>query len=112
MLLLVASFLFIISGEAKANTSNEVMKACLKEYNYSPDKFYSFDFSKPAYCHSKWRAAETSKERIKLREFLLEHPWYKGKNWRWETRSEYTCVKRYDLNGIEVCTKPFYQDYR
>ena len=108
LLVLLVAFLFIITDEAKANMNNQVMKACLNEYGYTPEKFETFDFSKPAACHSKWRVAETSKEIAKMREFLLDHPWYKGKNWQWENRAEYTCVKRYDLNGVEVCSKPYY----
>ena len=97
--------------EAKAEHSNEVMKLCLEESGYTPDKFETFDFSKPAACHSKWRVAETEKDYVKMRSFLQEHPWYKGKNWKWEERAEYSCEKIYStrlLRNVEICSKPYY----
>jgi hypothetical protein len=44
-----------------------------------------------------------------MRSFLQEHPWYKGKNWKWEERAEYTCKHIETLQGsAEVCSKPYY----
>ena len=97
-----------LTYDASANMNNDVMKSCLKQYGYKQENFDTFDFSKPAACHSDWRVAENEKNVKKMREFLAQHPWYKGKNWKWETRAEYTCVKRMDLGGIELCTKPYY----
>ena len=97
-----------LTYQAAANMNNDVMKSCLKQYGYKQEKFDTFDFSKPAACHSKWRVAENTKETKKMQDFLKEHPWYKGKNWKWEQRAEYTCVIRHDLGGIELCTKPYY----
>jgi len=107
--LAVIAWLLVMTTDSNAEShSNEVMKNCLIEYDYTPDKFETFDFSKPAACHSKWRTAETEKDYKKMRDFLAEHPWYKGKNWKWEQRAEYTCVKRVDMGGIELCTRPYY----
>lgn len=103
----------LVASDAKAETShsNEVMKQCLDQYGYTPEKFDTFDFSKPAACHSKWRVAEIEKNHVKMRKFLDEHPWYRGKNWKWEERAEYNCEKIYStayLNNITICTKPYY----
>jgi len=82
--------------DAIANMNNEVMKSCLEKYGYKQEKFNTFDFSKPAACHAKWRAAETEKNITKMREFLKEHPWYKGENWQWEECAKSNrCTKRF-----------------
>lgn len=95
-------------ADAGARENNAIMKACLEQYGYTPEKFETFNFSRPAKCHSDWRIAQNEKSYAKMREFLDKHPWYKGTNWKWEERAEYTCTKRYDLNGIVVCHKPYY----
>lgn len=100
-------WIFVVT-DAQANMNNNVMKACLEVHGYTPKKFDKFNFAKAADCHSKWRVAENTKQLVKLREFLAENPWYTGKNWQWKTKAEYTCTKRIDLGGIEVCHKPYY----
>jgi hypothetical protein len=100
----------VLSHYAEASDNNRVMKACLDEYGYTPDNFNAFNFGPAAECFHKWRTAENSNETIKLREFLLEHPWYKGSNWQWEARAEYTCTKHYDKHGIRLCYKPIYMN--
>jgi lipopolysaccharide export system protein LptC len=110
-LLLVAalSWVLVMTTDSQAESrSNEVMKECLAKHGYTPEGFQTFDFSKPAGCHSDYRISQRKVEYEKQREFLAEHPWYKGKNWKWEERAEYTCIKRYDMSGMEFCFKPIY----
>ena len=103
------SWVFVMTTDSNADSmSNQVMKECLNEHGYTPEKFETFNFSKAAACHSDFRIAQREKNYEKQREFLTEHPWYKGKNWKWEERAEYTCFKRYDLDGMEFCYKPIY----
>jgi hypothetical protein len=85
-----------LTYEATASDSNKAMKKCLAEYGYSPDKFYHFDFSKPAGCHSDWRIGETKRRYAEMKEFLKEHPWYKGNKWQWEEcAKDNRCTRQY-----------------
>lgn len=94
---IVSACLFAgVSHHAKANASNEAMKKCLALYDYTPEKFLIFDFSKPAACHSDYRLGERAQQLAEMREFLKEHPWYKGRDWQWEDcAKDNTCTKRY-----------------
>ena len=98
-------------NDAQASENNAVMKSCLDEYGYTPEKFHEFNFAKAAACHSDWRTAEDERNRMKQRKFLEEHPWYKGKNWKWEETAEYSCEKIYStrlLQTVTICSKPIY----
>jgi hypothetical protein len=111
MIILLASFVFtsfVLWDRANANESNMVLKQCLDDNGYKPENFETFDFNKAAACWHGYAVKRDQAELQRLREFVKNKPWYKGKNWNWELRSEYTCTKRYDLNGIEVCSKPYY----
>jgi hypothetical protein len=88
--------------------NNQAIKYCLDIYGYTPEKFDEFNWSGASSCFHEYDIANQNKKHEEIREFLKEKPWYKGKNWQWELRSEYTCAKRYDMNGIEVCSKPYY----
>jgi len=106
------SWILVMTTDSNAEShSNKVMKDCLVEYGYTPEKFEGFDFSKPAACHGAWRVAENERDYKKMKDFLVDHPWYKGKNWKWEERAEYSCEKIYStqlMNTITVCSKPIY----
>ena len=107
--LAVIAWTFVITTESNAEShSNQVMKQCLEKHGYKQENFQTYDFSKAAKCHSDFRIAQKEKDNEKMRDFLADHPWYKGKNWKWEQRAEYTCVKRMDMGGIELCTRPYY----
>jgi len=98
-------------NDAHASESNNAMKACLDKYGYTPEKFDTFDFTKAAACHSEYRANVVANQDLERKQFLEEHPWYKGKNWKWEETAEYSCEKIYStrlLRNIEVCSKPYY----
>lgn len=118
MLLGIAVFawLFVVSTKVNADTvsakqNNTVMKACLEQHGYTPEKFDTFHFNKAAACYHDWKTAETEKDYAKMRAFLKENPWFKGKNWKWEETAEYSCEKIYStalLANITVCSKPYY----
>jgi Zn-dependent M32 family carboxypeptidase len=94
-----------------AKQNNTVLKACLEQHGYTPEKFDTFDFNKSSACYHDWKAAETQKDYAKMRAFLKENPWFKGKNWKWEETAEYSCEKIYStalLANITVCSKPYY----
>ena len=103
------SWVLVMTTDSNADSmSNQVMKECLNKHGYTPEGFETFNFSKAAACHSDFRIAQKEMDNEKMRDFLADHPWYKGKNWKWEQRAEYTCVKRMDMGGIELCTRPYY----
>jgi len=107
----VGAWMWVLDAKADTTHSNEVMKSCLAEHGYTPENFETFKFSKSAACFHDWKTAEVQKDYEKQREFLQEHPWYKGKNWKWEERAEYSCEKIYStalLANITVCSKPYY----
>jgi hypothetical protein len=102
-----AVFTFMAMDDAYAD-NNDAIKACLALHDYSPEKFDTFNWNDASACYHKHLILQEESKRAKIKEFLKEKPWYKGANWQWETRAEYTCVKRYDMNGIEICSKPYY----
>ena len=75
--------LVLLSTNAFAN-DNQGLKTCLELYNYSPEKFDTFDWSKLAACNSDYLANKEKQRVAELRKFVKERPWYKGKNWQWE----------------------------
>lgn len=105
LIVIIAGF-FMFVEEVSAN--NQVTKACLEIHGYTPEKFDNFDYSKAAACVSDWRVGKNAEEYAKLREFLKKKPWYRGSNWKWEEKAEYTCRTLHHAGGIEVCTKPYY----
>ena len=116
LLVIVLAWVFASTAEAKsevisAKQNNAVMKACLQEHGYTPERFEYFDFTKAADCFHEWKTAEREKNYAEMRKFLKERPWYKGPNWKWEETAEYECEKIYStalLNTITVCSKPYY----
>ena len=75
MLVLLASFLFILSEEATANMNNDVIKACVQNYNTWPDR---------SRCYHDWKAMRTIQEHEKQRQWLKNNPWFGGPNWNWK----------------------------
>lgn len=99
----------LLGGSALANESNERMKECLNLYGYTPDQFDTFDFQAAAACHQGHRTIELLAERERIKEFLEEKPHFRGTNWKWEERAEYTCKHINTLQGSAVvCQKPYY----
>ena len=99
----------LLGGSALANECNERMKECLDLYGYTPDKFDTFDFSKAAGCHQGHRTIEMLAQREEIKSFLKEKPHFRGTNWKWEEKAEYTCKHINTLQGSAVvCQKPYY----
>ena len=102
-----AVFTFMALDDAYAQ-DNEALKSCLKLHEYSPEKFHTFNWGAVSACFHAASIAQSEETYARMREFLEENPHYRGPNWDWERRAEYTCIKRYDMNGIEICSKPYY----
>jgi hypothetical protein len=108
MMSAVFTFMALDGAYAEDNNNNDYVKECLALHDYSPEKFDTFNWNAASACFHAKSIAQSEAVYAKLREFLEENPHYRGPNWDWERRAEYTCIKRYDLNGIEVCSKPYY----
>jgi hypothetical protein len=96
-------------------TNNDMTKDCLtiNGYDYSlpaRERVNTFDWTAAAYCTAGFQQEQHKKRLAELTEFIKENPWYKGPNWRWKLRAEYTCriVNNTDTGPIEVCSKPYY----
>jgi hypothetical protein len=106
--LLAATLVLAGSAHAIAD-NNKVLKMCLAANGYTPDQFDTFDFGPAANCFHEWKIADTEQDYVKMRAFLEEHPWYRGKNWRWEEYVEYTCstvISTKHTRNPTVCSKP------
>lgn len=116
VMFLIASFLLFVSSKtiivADTNISNnDAMKACLAKFGYTVENFDTFPFDEASSCYREWKSAETKKDFNNLQAFLDEHPWYRGSNWKWEEKAEYTCSKVYNSAiGVNstLCQKPYY----
>lgn len=106
-LLMVVIMLWTYVATAEASESNNAMKRCLIQNDYTPDKFDTFDFSKAAACHSEYRIFKTQVEYQAMREFLKHKPWYRGTKWNWEDRVELTCHTEFHT-GVTYCHRPAY----
>ena len=94
---------------AMANANNQAMKDCLTQANYNPKNFDTFDFSKAAACHSKYRVGVQEAKNAELRDFLDANPRYRvpgqslnrcwGKPREMPFESSYL---RVDENGFEA----------
>jgi hypothetical protein len=114
---IIGAVLALISTSTWAlaeKSNNDIIKDCLQAngYDYSlpvEKRINTFDWSAAAYCSAAFQQEEHKQRLAEQREFLKKKPWYKGPNWRWELRAEYTCNKLYtDKGPIEVCSKPYY----
>jgi len=99
--------LCLMTTPAFASPNNEALKLCLDMHGYNLKNFDTFDFSSAAACHSKYRVERKIKLEEEQREFLKKRPWFRGTNWKWEDKAEYTCTKQHHT-GLTVCHKPFY----
>ena len=78
MKLLALSVLAVFTLSHSVNAdSNQVMKNCLVENGYTPEKFDTFNFSKAASCHSDYRIGIQKAEYAELRNFLKHNPRYR-----------------------------------
>ena len=100
------SLLFITSAEA--SEGNTAAKECLLANGYTPQKFHTFNFSRAATCYQGWIDGDMQEEHVKIKMFLEENPWYKGKSWDWESsvNGRQDCIKYH--NGTMICKTPYY----
>lgn len=96
-------------------SNNDIIKDCLVINNYDynlpvQERVNTFDWNSAAHCTAGFLQKEHKKRLAALAKFIKEKPWYKGPNWRWELRAEYTCriVNNTDTGPIEICSKPYY----
>jgi hypothetical protein len=116
--LIVLFCLMMATSSAYANqfntTSNQMMKECLEVWGYNKyapiEERMSFPFwQEAAACASSGRTHEWQERIAADREFLQTKPWFRGKNWKWQERAEYTCRRITNLSGtFEICSKPYY----
>jgi hypothetical protein len=96
-------------------SNNDMIKDCLLTHGYDyslpvQERLDSFDWSVAADCVSGFAVEKHKAKLEEYRQLVKEKPWYKGPNWRWELRAEYTCriVNSTNAGPIEVCSKPYY----
>ena len=94
--------------------NNEMIIECLDVYGYDrtlpvEQRLNTFDFRNASNCVSNFVVEQQKQKVEQQREFLDQNPWFKGKNWKWVERAEYTCRHIDTLQGsYEVCSKPIY----
>ena len=62
---------------ASAADYNSAAKDCLSKFNYSPENFDNFDWSKASACAGKYRDAMQAAKYAELRDFLDANPRYR-----------------------------------
>ena len=72
----VAICLFATTSQAEIS-NNDALKGCLALYNYTPEKFDEFDFTKASYCFQNWRSQKDKEKLAELRDFLKHNPRYR-----------------------------------
>jgi hypothetical protein len=98
-------------NDAQASENNAVMKYCLQETGYTPDKLETFKFADASRCYHGWKVRDDAEKAAQRQAFLEANPWYKGGNWKWQETAEYRCEKIYSttmVRNITVCSKPIY----
>ena len=94
--------------------NNQMMIECLDAWGYprgaSVDDRMKWPYWREVSDCTSGFVLEEQQRKVKAdREFVEKHPWFKGKNWKWQERAEYTCHKIHSDKGpIEICSKPFY----
>lgn len=104
-----------LASQAYANgtSPNEMIKQCLDVWGYDRDepdpqkRLDQFDFRTASNCVSGFRLNEWKQQIEADRELIKEKPWFRGTNWKWEERAEYTCTKEYHT-GMTICRRPYY----
>lgn len=109
---LVVTFSYDAARANMAPPNNNMIKECLKAYDYDYDapvekRLNNFNWNAASGCVSNFNVEKQKKKVAEQREFLEKKPWFKGKNWKWQDRAEYTCTKQHHT-GFTVCHKPIY----
>ena len=100
-----------IYNDAQASENNAVMKYCLGEAGYTPDKLETFEFAAASRCYHGWKVRDDAEKAAERQAFLKANPWYRGSKWQWEQTAEYRCEKIYSttmVGNITVCSRPIY----
>ena len=104
-----------LASAAETTSNNTMIKGCLDAYGYDrkapvEERLNNFDWNSASDCVSNYQVEKYKEKVAKIKQTLKEKPWYKGRNWQWELRAEYTCriVNTTDKGPIEVCSKPYY----
>jgi hypothetical protein len=97
----------------KMAANNHAIKECLLAHGYNGNVLTNgkqFDWAKASACYHDYKQGVMSEEYVKLKFFLEEHPWYKGRNWDWEkpAMAGYECIK-YHHTGTKICKKPYFK---
>lgn len=109
---LIVTFSYDAARADIAPTNNKMIKECLTAFNYDYDapvdkRLNNFNWNKASNCVSNFNIEAQQKKVAAQREFLKKNPWFKGTNWKWQQKAEYTCVKQHHT-GYTVCSKPYY----
>lgn len=104
--------LLCVATDALAKSNNEMIKDCLNAngYDRSADvekRLNTFDWQRGSYCVANFQNELHEKRLAEQREFLKKNPWYKGRNWNWEDKAEFTCHTEYHT-GFVYCHRPKY----
>lgn len=114
--LAVLFIMFSVSANATVaeNTNNTMIKECLDVYGYDKslpvdDRLNNFNWAGASGCVSNFNVEKHKTRIAEEREFLKKNPWFKGKNWKWQQRAEYSCNKVMTNAGwVEICHRPYY----
>jgi hypothetical protein len=94
-------------------SNNEMMKQCLDVWGFDRDepnidkRFSDVNMMDIAGCVQGFRAEAWAIQIEKDREFVKSRPWFRGSNFKWQERAEYTCTKHLHT-GQTICQKPYY----
>lgn len=102
----------IVASPVYAKSNNDMIKECLDVFGYKKTapidkRLNNFQWGNAAWCVAGFQADKQAQRREEIKAFLKENPWFRGKNWKWAERAEYTCTKQYHT-GLTVCHKPIY----
>jgi len=95
---------------------NGMIKECLSAYGYDynlpvEQRVNSINWNGASACVSNFQVEQQKQKVADITEFLKRKPWFKGPNFKWEERAEYTCSKVYSsAHGVNItlCQKPYY----
>jgi len=93
--------------------NNQMIRECLDVWGMDRSiedvdaRFAKIDFQNAAGCTSGFVLSKQKEQVKKDQEFLKQNPWFKGTNWKWQEKAEYTCTKEHHT-GRTVCQKPYY----
>lgn len=93
-------------------TNNEMIKQCLEAYEYKKtapveERLNNFDWQSASDCVAGFNQERQKVKLAEQKEFLKKNPWYKGRNWNWEDRAEFTCHTEYHTGNV-FCHRPKY----